>query len=178
MHVPHRLQRVTPERERSRCDGAAGQARRAQKPARAAVQMESKLTHTLTTISSPTVHLLGWYAALVGIGMTSASLGPTLPTLAVQTHTTLSDISALFLTRSLGYIAGSLIAGRLYDRLSGNPIVAGALITLAAAMTLVPLTPSLWHLAVVMGIAGSVEGAVDIGTNTLLLWTFHGRVGP
>ena len=48
-----------------------------------------------------------------------AVLGPTLPYLAKFTQTSFSQISLLFIARSLGYLAGSFIGGYLYDRVSG-----------------------------------------------------------
>jgi hypothetical protein len=45
VRVPHRVQRVTPERERSRCDGSAGQARKAQRPKQEEVLLETSSPH-------------------------------------------------------------------------------------------------------------------------------------
>ena len=54
-----------------------------------------------------------YYATFIGLGLTSASLGPTLPGLAEQTRTNIGEISFLFTARSLGYLLGSLRGGRL-----------------------------------------------------------------
>jgi len=64
---------------------------------------------------------LGYYAAFIALGLVSASLGPTLPGLANNTGSQLSHISLLFVARSSGYLAGSLLGGRLYDRITGHP---------------------------------------------------------
>jgi len=111
---------------------------------------------------------VGYYAAFVALGLITASLGPTLPGLAENTRSQLGEISFLFTTRSLGYLLGSVLGGRLYDRVQGHPLMA----------TLVPLIPLLWLLAVVLLILGMAEATVDVGGNTLLVWVHRHEVGP
>src|SRR5512135_907733 len=67
---------------------------------------------------------IAYFAALVMLGLSTAALGPTLPTLAEHTRTNLGQISFLFTARSLGYMLGSLRGGRAYDRTPGHPIMA------------------------------------------------------
>ncbi len=123
-------------------------------------------------------HLVGYYAAFIGLGLMSAILGPTLPGLAAQTRTTLSEISVLFVAKSVGYIAGSLLSGRLYDRLPGHPILALAVLLSTTSLILIPFTPLLWVLFVVILALGMAEAAIDVGGNTLLVWVFGEKVGP
>lgn len=121
---------------------------------------------------------IAYYAAFIGLGLISASLGPTLPGLAEQTRTDLGEISFLFTTRATGYMLGSLLGGRLYDRLRGHPVMGLALLIMGVGMFLAPLMPLLWTLAVVLLIIGIGEGTVDVGGNTLLVWVHRGKVGP
>ena len=121
---------------------------------------------------------IGYYVAFVALGMTSASLGPTLPGLAEHTQTHLSEISYLFTARSLGYLLGSFQGGRLYDRVAGHPVMAILLLIMAVMMALVPSISLLWLLAAVLLILGMAEGAVDVGGNTLLVWVHRHKVGP
>ena len=123
-------------------------------------------------------HLVGYYGALLGVGLVSASLGPTLSGLAAQTGVGLRDISVLFVARSTGYILGSLLSGRLYDRVRGHPVLAGAILTLAISMALAPLTAWLWLLAAVVVVIAMSDGAIDVGVNALLVWAYRDRVGP
>lgn len=125
-----------------------------------------------------TGNLVGYYLALAGIGLAASVLGPTLPALAAQTNTTLSGISLLFVAKSSGYLAGSLVVGRLYDRLAGHPIMFGAGLLLAAALALTPLVPWLWVLVAISAALGMAESGIDVGSNTLLVWTYGERVGP
>ena len=100
---------------------------------------------------------IGYYAAFIALGMASASLGPTLPALAEHTRSSLSQISALFVARSLGYLAGSLLGGRLYDRIPGHPVMSGGLLLMAGMMGLAPVVPHLWMLAVAILVLGLAE---------------------
>ncbi len=119
-----------------------------------------------------------YFAAFVALGLTVGSLGPTLPSLAKQTHVGLSAISYLFTARSMGYVLGSVQGGHLFDRRSGNPVMAVMLGLMAIMMALVPLVPYLWLLLVVMIILGAAESALDVGANTLLTWVHGNRVAP
>jgi MFS transporter, FHS family, Na+ dependent glucose transporter 1 len=119
-----------------------------------------------------------YYAAFIGLGLIGVSLGPTLPGLAEQTRSNLSGISFLFTARSLGYMLGSFLGGRLYDRVPGHPVMGGMLLLMAAMAALAPVVPLLWLLTAVLLVLGVAEGILDVGGNTLLVWV-HGReVGP
>ncbi|MDI7275681.1 MAG: MFS transporter [Anaerolineae bacterium] len=121
---------------------------------------------------------IAYYAAFVALGLTSASLGPTLPGLAEHTRASLSQASYLFTARSLGYLVGSFRGGRLYDRLPGHPLMALSLLAMAATAALVPVMPLLWLLSIALFALGVGEGILDVGGNTLLVW-IHGReLGP
>lgn len=121
---------------------------------------------------------LSYYAAFIALGLSSAVLGPTLLGLAEQTGSTLSQISYLFTARALGYLGGSLLGGRLYDRLPGNRTMAGALLVLAALMAFVPTVPLLGLLIALMLALGVMEAVVDVGGNTLIVWVHRKGVGP
>ncbi|GAP06480.1 fucose permease [Anaerolinea thermolimosa] len=124
------------------------------------------------------IKTLIYYAAFIALGLTTASLGPTLPGLAETTRTDISRISFLFVMRSLGYLLGSINAGRLYDKKPGNPVMGLALFLAGALLMAVPLIPYLWLLAIVILLVGFTEGTVDVGGNTLLVWLHQDRVGP
>ena len=110
--------------------------------------------------------------------MVGASLGPTLPGLAEHTQTQISEISFLFTARSLGFLLGSFLGGRLYDRSPGHPLMAVVLIIMAVMMALAPLISLLWLLATTLLIMGAAEGTLDVGGNTLLIWVHRHKVGP
>jgi MFS transporter, FHS family, Na+ dependent glucose transporter 1 len=119
-----------------------------------------------------------YYAAFAAMGISMATLGPTLPGLAEHTRSSLSAISILFTARSLGSLVGSVWGGQLYDRLRGNPLMAVAIASMAALTALTPFAPTLWLLTAILFITGAVQGVLNIGGNALLVW-LHGReVGP
>lgn len=119
-----------------------------------------------------------YYGGYVVIGVFAAALGPTLPALASQTGSQLSEISFLFTTRSLGYLMGSVVLGRLYDRVPAHRLMAGMLVLITALMALTPVSPSLVLLAMVQLLWGAAISTLDVGVNTLLLWVHRGRSGP
>jgi MFS transporter, FHS family, Na+ dependent glucose transporter 1 len=119
-----------------------------------------------------------YYAAFAALGLIAAVLGPTLPNLAEHAGTQVRDISILFTVRSLGYLLGSLQSGFLYDRYRGNPIMAAVIVCIAALMALIPLAPLLSALIAIFLLIGVAEGALDVGGNALLIWTYRDQVGP
>ena len=121
---------------------------------------------------------IAYYVSFLALGLAIAAMGPTLPYLADQTDSPLGAVSSLFTTHALGYLLISLLAGRLYDRVKGHPVMAVALILMALTLALVPLTPLLWLLVLIFLVLGMAEATVDIGGNTLLVWVHHDRVGP
>jgi FHS family Na+ dependent glucose MFS transporter 1 len=119
-----------------------------------------------------------YYSAFILLGLTIAAEGPTLLKLAEHTSSALDQISSIFLFGSLGYLLGSYIGGRLYDRVPGHRFMAGMLVFLGVMITFVPLATSRWALFSIVFILGLAKGAIDVGCNTLLLWVHNETVGP
>ncbi|HEX7973093.1 MAG TPA: MFS transporter [Anaerolineales bacterium] len=136
--------------------------------------MQTAAAQNTTKIS----RTIAYYAGFVALGMTTASLGPTLPGLAAHTRSTLGEVSFLFTARSLGYLLGSLGGGRWFDRFPGHRIQAGMLLLMAGMIALAPTVPMLWLLAAVLVVLGFGEGTLDVGGNTLLVWVHGKEVGP
>ncbi len=120
-----------------------------------------------------------YYASFVAMGISMASLGPTLPALAENTRAGLGAIGILFTARSLGGLLGSVWGGQLYDRLRGHRVMALMILCMAAFTALTPFVPLLWLLVGVLFITGAVQGILNIGGNALLVWVHGGsKVGP
>jgi fucose permease len=130
------------------------------------------------TAINPRANVVGYYLAVVGIGLMAGALGPTLGDLAANTAVGLSEINAVFIVRSLGYLTGSTLFGRLYDLWPGHPLMVGAAVLVAGLLALLPLMNWLWLLLVVMFSIGWAEAGLDIGPNTLLVWQSGENVGP
>jgi FHS family Na+ dependent glucose MFS transporter 1 len=119
-----------------------------------------------------------YYIAFILLGLTIAAEGPTLLKLAEHTASALDQISSIFLFGSLGYLLGSYIGGRLYDRVPGHRFMSGILLCLGITVALVPLAPSRAVLFTIVLVLGLFKGGLDVGCNTLLLWVHNETVGP
>jgi len=121
---------------------------------------------------------ISYYAAFIMLGMGMAILGPSLPTLAENTGSTIAQISVLFTASSAGYFVGSVFGGRLYDRFSGHPLIAFLLGFIALGYALIPFMPLLWLLVANLFFVSIFTGILDVGGNTLLIWVHRRDVGP
>ena len=130
------------------------------------------------THASRLPYLITYYCTLVAVGLMVGIIGPLLGDLAQQTQSTLQGISLILAMRPLGYLGGTLLSGRLLDRHPGHPILAAAIALSAAALALMPLAPALAILAVLVLVMGFAQGIMDVGSNTLIVWVFHEKVGP
>lgn len=124
------------------------------------------------------IQTLTYFAVFVALGLGGVTLGPTLQGLAAHTGSTLSQISIVFSARSFGYMVGSFLAGRLYDRRPGHPVIAAVLVIMSITLVLAPLMPLLPLLVAVLLIMGVAEGSIDVGGNTMLVWLHGSKVGP
>jgi MFS transporter, FHS family, Na+ dependent glucose transporter 1 len=135
--------------------------------------METKLHQ-----GNPYITTAVYYLGFICLGMATAVLGPTLQGLAKNTHSTLAQISSLFLFCSFGYLLGSFTSGRIYDRVKGHPILCLALLIIASMVILVPLVKALLFLQVIFFIIGIAEGNLDVGIDALIVWLHGERVPP
>ena len=135
--------------------------------------------NTLQRIKSPRAFTtFGYFATNVVLGLAAAALGPTLPSLAENTASTLGQVGVLFAARSLGTLVGAWLGGRLFDRLPGNPLIALVLLVEAALLAIIPISNRLWLLSTVLLVMGLMEGILDVGGNALLIWLHSANLGP
>ncbi len=120
----------------------------------------------------------GYYFLYICLGLDSAILGPTLPALANQTASRLGQMGLVFLVGAIGYTLGTMIGGRLFDRLPGHPVLGIAQLCAAVLIFFIPLATSLWLLLAILVCKGFAEGFVNTGANALLLWTHGEKVAP
>jgi FHS family Na+ dependent glucose MFS transporter 1 len=113
----------------------------------------------------------GSYLAFIHLGLTAAALGPAMPYLAQSTSSTLGAVSSVFIALYLGYMLGSLLGGRLYDRLPGTRLLSASIWAMIPALALIPIARSLALLLTVVALLGVLQGVVDVGGNLLILWT-------
>jgi FHS family Na+ dependent glucose MFS transporter 1 len=134
----------------------------------------------MTSSTKPTklIATIAYYLSFIIMGATTAASGPSLPTLAENTSSGLGRISLIFVIGSLGYLIGSYFGGRAYDRIPGHKIMAGVLIIMSIASTFIPIAHTLFALLFFMFLSGLATGVLDVGCNTLLLWTHGEKAGP
>ena len=125
----------------------------------------------------PLLTTFAYYVAFIGLGLEVAAIGPTLTALAAQTQVSLTTISYVFPAGAIGYLIGSLVGGRLYDRWPGHPVMAIMLAGIVVCMALVPLAIWLPLLLAVLFALGFVGGATDVGGNALLVWVHRKDLG-
>ncbi len=119
-----------------------------------------------------------YYVIFATLGMSSAALGPTIPGLAAQTAVGLSAISILFTARAIGRLFGTYVAGHIYDRVPGHPVIAAALVMMGIMTLTTSFLPVLALIIGVFLILGFGEGLLDVGMNTMLIWTHDDFAGP
>ncbi len=120
----------------------------------------------------------GYFFSFIIFGLLTAALGPTLPGMAENTRSQLAQISFIFTAQSLGYLVGSVSGGRLFDRFPGHPLLAGVLLGMALLAFSIPITTGLWLLIGIFLLLGIMQGALEVGNNTLLVWLHRDQVGP
>ena len=120
----------------------------------------------------------GYYALFVCIGLSTAIAGPTIPDLARQTGSSLGRMGLLFLGGSIGYTLGTLLGGRLFDRVRGHVLLGAAELGAATCLAILPTVRWLWLLLALAFCRGVAEGLVNTGANTLLLWPHGEKASP
>ena len=122
--------------------------------------------------------VLAYYSAALLLGLMLTSIGPCLDAFEEQTGSSTGAIALLFTASSLGYIAGSILAGRLYARIAGNRALAAALVAMAVLTTTIPWLEALWLLVGMIFLIGVALGSMDVGANTLVMWLYRQDVPP
>ena len=90
-----------------------------------------------------------------------AIYGPTLIELAYHTSTKLENMSYVFMSRSVGYLVGSIIGGWLYDKYNGHGVLALSCVWSTAMTIVLPYATSLVGLLIVYALLGIGLGAID-----------------
>lgn len=112
---------------------------------------------------------LYWTTFLV-VGLSLSVLGPALTELRERSGSDIGGIGILFVGQSLGYVVGSFVGGRLYDRLRGHHVFAGSLLVMAAGLVAVPSLDRIGGLFVAFWLVGVGASVCDVGANALLMW--------
>ncbi|XP_053736656.1 sodium-dependent glucose transporter 1 isoform X1 [Synchiropus splendidus] len=117
-------------------------------------------------------------ASFLGLGMSISVLGPTFEDLALNVKKNISNISYIFVGRSGGYMAGSLIGGILFDCMNPHLLLGLSLVITAVGMCAIPFCKEAAVLTALMSSIGISMGVLDTGGNVLILNTWGDQAGP
>ena len=137
-----------------------------------------RVSSSSTDHTHPIIATIAYYLSFIILGLTTAASGPSLLKLAEHTASALDVISLIFVFSSFGYLVGSFFGGRAYDRFSSHKLMSLTLIVVAVTCIFIPISESLTVLLFAMLLNGMAAGILDVGCNTLLLWTHGEKAGP
>lgn len=121
---------------------------------------------------------LAYFGVFLVVGLSFGMIGPSISLLAEQVDTTLASVGILLVTYGLGYLCGTQLFARGYDRAWGNRLIAASLVVAALCLAFVPLVSTRAMLATVFFVLGAAVSTSDVGCNTLIVWELRDRVGP
>ncbi|KAM6954665.1 sodium-dependent glucose transporter 1 [Aplochiton taeniatus] len=117
-------------------------------------------------------------ASFLGLGMSISVLGPTFEDLAINVNKNMSNISYIFVGRSMGYIGGSLLGGILFDCVNHHLLLGISMLVTAFGMCGIPFCRKAFLLTGLMSSIGVSMGVLDTGGNVLILNTWGDQAGP
>ncbi|XP_062406527.1 sodium-dependent glucose transporter 1 [Sardina pilchardus] len=117
-------------------------------------------------------------ASFLGLGMCVSVLGPTLGDLAINVNQNISNISYIFVGRSVGYIGGSLLGGILFDCMNPHLLLGFSMLVTAFGMIAIPFCKKALFLTALMSCVGISMGFLDTGGNVLILNIWGSQAGP
>lgn len=119
-----------------------------------------------------------YYLSFVAVGMATASLGPSIPTLSYNIRASLAFTGALFVFQRIGYMLGSLGGGALFDRIAPKYIMSAAMALLAVGLAVLPQFALATWLFATMLFVGLAQGTTEVGANAGIVWLYGERAGP
>jgi FHS family Na+ dependent glucose MFS transporter 1 len=121
---------------------------------------------------------LNYYLLFIYLGLSMGAIGPTIPSLASQTGVSIGTMGLMLLIGSLGYVIGTSLSGRIFDRFPAHPILGACLLVCAGLTALIPLVSIFWMLIALYFIRGVFDSLVGASPNTLLVWVHKAKAAP
>ncbi len=119
-----------------------------------------------------------YFLAILILGFIGLMKSATLPDLAQRAGVNISQITYILTLGSVGFMVGTILGGRFYDRYPGHKLLARAMLLAALMMGIIPFLNSLWMMLIIFFILGLAHGLIEVGGNTLLLWVHGENSGP
>jgi fucose permease len=119
-----------------------------------------------------------YFGVFLVVGLSFGLVGPSISLLADQTNASLASIGIVLVAYGFGYVLGTQLFARGYDRGYGNRLIGCALLFAASSFALVPFVSMRILLAIVFLIFGTAVSTSDVGCNTLIVWELKDKVGP
>ena len=121
--------------------------------------------------------IVAYYLSFFSFGLIISIIGTALPYLAEQTSVSLSRMSLIFTTSTIGFLVGSTVSGRLYDTLPGNIILFTGWCIASLGVFFIPVISSFPLLCGVTMVYSFGCSSIIIGCNTLIIRVHRSHVG-
>jgi len=121
---------------------------------------------------------IGYCLCYFALGLAFGATAPAIHLLQEQTDSTDDEINGIVAARGVGWIIGSVAAGKLFEKVRGHRLLWIALVLTTVSCVIIPLIPNIWVLCVIFAVSGAFMSWLEVGVNTLALWIWKEEVGP
>lgn len=115
--------------------------------------------------------MIAYLLSFVLLGMGLSVAGPALGHLRDRSGVGIGLSGLVLGGQSLGYIVGSLVSGRPYDRGHGHRVLVIGSATMAFAMVMASVVSDFAAIVVAFVLVGLSGALIDVGGNTLVVWS-------
>ncbi|XP_045191679.2 sodium-dependent glucose transporter 1-like isoform X2 [Mercenaria mercenaria] len=118
------------------------------------------------------------FLSYVNLGWVVLQIGTALPDLQILVDVDLETASWLFTTWSLGFVAGSLFCGFLYDRINRLVVMFVCTFGVGISSICLPHSKSFSVMVILRVVCGIFCGGIDTGANTIVPSIWGSKGGP
>lgn len=119
-----------------------------------------------------------YFATFLVTGTAFGVVGPSLPLLAEQIGSTVAGVGTVLMFYGGGYLTGTRLFVRGYDRGWGNRLIGMAGFLAAVSFASVSLGQTLTALCAAFFVFGAAISTSDVGCNTMMMWERKEQSGP
>jgi FHS family Na+ dependent glucose MFS transporter 1 len=129
--------------------------------------VEEHAPSTVPTRSAVAAYLVIFSA----VGVALCTNGPALGHLRERAGVGIGVSGLVIGGQAFGFVVGSLVAGRPYDRGAGHRLLLGAGCLVVVAALSLTVVREMWQIVVVFALIGMGAAMVEVGCNTLVVWS-------